>query len=446
VTAVSYDFAVLGDTQPEGLLVASGLVRKGFSVTIVPSSMLEEMPGDEMFPTLFPTQAGGRKVDDLLFRAGFFRLEDSGLVSESLAWQFVFPKNRLTFEGSFDQWQPEFEREFPLAVKALERGFSQIKKSGSNRAIIRKVAQDLIDLEKSDPSFTRWLKTSIEAILQPMYSASPQQWRRSVQRWVEMVISHPGKVYRVDPKLKSPYHSFLVEHARKWGVQIQKDPFLLKAGWSQFQISPENRARHLILNSVGARRIYSRTHGHGLSERLDSWLYLDRVECSLSLVPEPLKEFCYLEEGRLLHVKRDPLRDEALLSLGTWLPFEDSKSWAMRIEKGRAALQKLIPFLPANLFRSIPTLLELTEMRGECVRRGQVERLQPGEIPSSTGRSFMRWITRANRRPGLVARRVFSLSPHDHLYRNRMSSFEASLALLDHFDERRKGLRPQSLF
>jgi hypothetical protein len=179
---------------------------------------------------------------------------------------------------------------------------------------------------------------------------------------------------------------------------------------------------------------------------MNAWLYMDRLECPLGLIPEPLKEFCILEGGRLLHLRRDVLRDEAHLSLGTWLPFDESKPWTAHIERGRYVLSKLIPFLPTSAFRQIPSLLELTEMRGECIRRGQIERLQPAPVEESRARTFMRWIRPQHRETGLIARRVYSLSPHDLAFQNRMSSFEAALGLLDHFDERRKGLRPGSQF
>ena len=60
---ITFDFAILGDNQPEGLLVAAGLLRKGFSVAIIKSSALEELPSEEEYSFELPAQFGVRRFE-----------------------------------------------------------------------------------------------------------------------------------------------------------------------------------------------------------------------------------------------------------------------------------------------------------------------------------------------------------------------------------------------
>lgn len=439
---MTFDFAVLGDNQPEGLLVASSLARKGFSVGLVPSMSLGELHTDDFLPLHLPSQAAGKKLDDLLFRAGFFRLEDSGLVSAVSQQQYIFPRNRLNLEGTSDHWLSEIRREFPLSAKSFEKILTDVKRQGFSKASVARAASEMLDLEKRDPSFSRFVRTHLQNNLSPQNPVADS--KPALKFWLDLLLNQGGKVYRVDPKLKGTYSQFLVEHARKWGVQVVHEAFDLKPGLSAFQLSADLKSKHVIINSLGGSRAVAKvSKTHGL-DRIKAWLYYDRMEVSLDSIPEPLQEFCWLDfDGtpHLLFLRRDHLRNEAVLTFGSWLPFEDSKVWVSEIEKGRQLLLKFLPYLSKTNFRQIPSLLELTEMRGECVRRGQIERLQTIARAPKKLQSLMRRISGR-----VLGSKVYSVNPGDLPYRSRLASFGASLSLLDHFDERRSKLRPNAIF
>ncbi|MDB5037327.1 MAG: hypothetical protein JWQ35_855, partial [Bacteriovoracaceae bacterium] len=259
-----------------------------------------------------------------------------------------------------------------------------------------------------------------------------------------------SKAYRVDPKAKTPYHHFLLEHARKWGASVCSENVEIKSGWTLFQISQTIQSSRLILNGMGGGRVIAKSIAPKLSEKMKYWMYLDPIECPLAFIPEPLQEFSQIDFGdaisntpshRFLHLSVDRIRSEARLSLGSWLPFDDTKNWVSQIEKGRAALKKIIPFLPESTFKNIPPLLELTELRGECIRRGQTDRLTPevGKEPA-----FKRFLKNfagrfpVRQKPRILARRVYSVSPHYLPFRNRLSSFEESLNFLDYFERKKR--------
>lgn len=442
---VTYDFAVLGDTQPEGLLAASGLVRKGFSVVIVPSSALAEMPPDDHWPLVLPAQMGQRKLNDLLFRAGFFRLEESGLTAMSHPIQVILPKNRLCFEGGAKEWLAEIEREFPHALKTFSNLFDTSKKM--NPQHIHRAASELIEIQKRDPHFKAWLQTELHFCFK---SICDELSVDIVKSWLLFVLKQENKAYRVDPKIKTPYNQFLIEHSKKWGAVVCSEPFELKSAWTAFQISANARAAHLIVNGMGGGRLLTKTLYPKLSERMKYWMVVDTVRCPLSQVPEPLQEFSQVNFGesvgalpaaRRLHLSADRLRGEAEISLGSWLPFDDTKPWVSQIEKGRACLKKIIPFIPDSAFRPIPSLLELTEQRGECIRRGESDRLIPEEAKVST---FSRMISNllskcpSRRKPKTLARRIYPVNPHYLPQRNRLASFEESLVLLDYFEKKQR--------
>jgi len=439
---MTFDFSILGDNQPEGLLVGASLARKGFSVGLVPSMSLGELHSDDFLPISLPSQAGGRKLDDLLFRAGFFRLEDSGLVSANSQQQFIFSRSRLNLEGAMENWLVEIKREFPFSATPFEKLLLNLKKQGFSRVSVSKAVSEILDLEKRDPPFSRFLRSHLQNNLFPQNSA--KEFKSALKLWLDLLLNQGGKIYRVDPKLKGGYPQFLVEHARKWGVQMVQEAIDLKSGMSSFQLSAGLKSKHIIINSLGGSRAVAKiSKSHGL-DRVKAWLYYDRIEVSLDLVPEPLDEFCCVDfdgTSRLLYSRRDPLRNEAILTFGSWLNFDDSKSWTAEIEKGRHLLIKLLPFLPKTSFRQIPSLLELTEMRGECIRRGQIERLQTIAKRTSKVQSVVRGIS-----DRFWGSRVYTVHPGDLPYRSRLSSFGASLNLLDHFDERRSKLRPNAIF
>jgi hypothetical protein len=444
-TPVSFDFAVLGDSQPEGLLVASGLARKGFSVAVVPSSQLGELPPEDSWPLRFPAQLGQRRLDDLLFRAGFFRLEESGLVSGHHESQVILKKNRLTFDGSLERLHKELIREFPPVADAFMRIVEIAKRPGSKN--IKRAAQQLMMLKKQNENFSIWLDAEMQTVVRPVMMHKPLS---AHIHWLLYVMSHGQRLYRVDPKLKQPYHQFLLEHARKWGVKVFEDPCQIRSHWGEFQISPTTQVRHIVVNGIGGARLLAKNLARTWSERMRYWLYVDTFECDLDEVPEPLEEISQLDfqdhvgdlpSQRILRVKRDPVRARATFHIGSWLSFEDTRAWATQIEMGRQAIRKFLPFLSAQVFRPLPNLLELTEIRGECMRRGQTDRLDPWiENPGKMRRwvDGVRRLVQSRKTPYRLSRGVFAVTPHFLSFRNRMASFEESLKLLDHFEARRK--------
>ncbi len=445
---LSYDFAILGDGQPEGLLVAAGLARKGFSTVVIPSSALGELPPEEVYPVSYPVQVGLKRLDDLLFRAGFFRLEESGLQGASQYWQVVLPKNRLLFDGSIERVLSEVDREFPMISQNFRRICEMIQKPGAGA--MNKAVHDLLVICQRDASFKRWLDLEMSVQVQPSKGYSHRRDRReSLRVWLSQLAKRGNKSYRVDPKLRQPFNSFLMEQARKWGVQVWGDPLQLKSGWGTFYLSSNARARHLIVNGLGGGRTLAKSMTTKTVDRFRYWLYVDRFEVPLVKVPEPLQEFCHIEMSddpkpwtlRNLYTYRDPAREEASLHLGTWLEFDDPKSWANEIEKSRRMLERLIPFIPKDSFKPVPSLLELTEIQGDCVKRGQIERLMCFQEPRTRLSAWMdklsKWHLRRSRAPKM-GKRIYAVTPHYLPYRNRVASFEASLNLLDYFEHRRR--------
>ncbi len=440
----TYDFAVLGDTQPEGLMVAAGLVRKGFSVLVVPSSALGELAPDETKPLVLPAQLGPRNLSDLLFRAGFFRLEESGLVSSVYESQAVLPKHRLSFDGTYERFKAEVEREFPLVAAGFMRIWDNLKKPGVKSW--DRAAADVYELMKKDSQFYKFIEMEIETQMRPK---TLERDLVLIRDWLRFAIEAPPKAYRVDPKMKQPYCSFLTDHARKWGVQLWNDRIDLQPSWSTYRISPNTQVKQLIVNGLGAGRNLAKTFANKLSVSMRWWMFIDRIEISLASTPEPLQEFVNFDFGigvkdqpslRTLYTTRDRARGDAILSLGSWLDFEDSKAWVAQIEAGRQSLKRLMPFLPENAFKTIPATLELTEMRGECVRRGQMDRLIPAEETISRFSKLMmnlKALTRRERRLQTVGKRIYVVTPHYLPYRNRISSFHEALKILDHFDRKK---------
>jgi len=454
MTAVTFDFAILGDQQPEGLWVGSALVRKGYSVALIPSASFGELPPDDFMPLTFPVQASGnRRLDDLLFRAGFFRLEDSGLVSSLYQNQLILPRHRTITSGAIDQWLLELKREFPLASEKIQTVLDELKRGQRTEGAIRRAAGEILQLFKKDPLFARWLELELEALLKPHPRDGVKQeaeTRTLIEDWLRFTLQWGGKWYRVDPRLKTSYNQFLQDHARKWGVQILSGGVDIKAHWSLFQLNKDQRARYLIANGLGSLRQISKAMEKPIADRFSYWLFVDRIECSLSQLPEPLQEFCLFDMDKgtefsrgyhFLHTKKDPLRDEAVLSLGTWLSFEEPKSWTAAIQSGRDSLKQILPFMPESSFRAIPSLFDLTEMRGECVRRGQIDRLIPyskEKVGWERIQTKVKRLFRSAATPQEISHRIFSLIPGASEPRNRMRRFGEALNILDHFEKKRR--------
>jgi len=445
----TFDFAVLGDGQPEGLLAAAGLVRKGYSVTVIPSSVLGELPPEDNWPMSFPTQLGEYKLDDLLFRAGFFQLEESGLSAKPFLSQVILPKNRLMFDGTKEQWLNEVEREFPAYSKTLFSIWQSVQgsKALTNQSGIKKATSDLVNLQKKNPAIKRWISAEVESSLHPTVERTPEMLAKA---WLNIMRTRGSKTYRTSTKLKKPYTSFLLEHARKWGVYIWDESFVYKPSWGAFNLGKNAKAKYLILNGIGGGRAIARKYTKNSIEKMQYWLYTDQTDCPIECLPEPLQEYCHIDlerDGsqqtsvRVLYTNRDALRGEANLSMGTWLSFENTKSWVSEIEKSRALLKKVIPYLPDECFKPLPSLLDLTEMRGECVKRGQVERLIPYKEEKGYFQKMLhKFINRIKfwRTPFSITRNVYAVTPHYLPFRTRSASLHEALYLVNFFTKKRK--------
>ena len=330
-------------------------------------------------------------MNDLLFKAGFFRLEESGLVTHQSSFQIVLPKNRLLFYHDSERWNQEVEREFPQAFAKLARLREASEKDQG--AKLNRAAQDLFDLQKRDPALSTWINAEIQSVLSPSLDRSPLE---NMKAWLYYLRSR-GKSYRADPRLKDSYTHFLLEHARKWGAQILSEAKDLRSKWGSFELSDQMRIRYLILNGLGGGRFVARELKKAFANPFAYWMHTESIECDLRLVPEPLQDFCLLgledshsasvsmsgshsslEKIYSLRTLRLPAKGIARLHLGVWLAYEDSKSWPQQIEAGRRSLRKLLPFLPVDCFKPLPELFELIERRGDAVKRGQMDRFNSG--------------------------------------------------------------------
>lgn len=140
----------------------------------------------------------------------------------------------------------------------------------------------------------------------------------------------------------------------------------------------------------------------------------------------------------MIWTHRDPIRARARLTVGTWLSFDESARWVDQLTESRQQLIRLIPFLPKEAMKPLPSLLDLHEVRGECVRQGDVGRLilQSDRPKTWWGKVFRRF--KRHQQIPQISRRLFSLVPGDLSFQTRQESFEASLHLLDHFEAKRR--------
>lgn len=443
----SFDFAVLGDSHPEGLYVAAGLARRSYKVCLVPSAALGELPPLEPLPLRLPEKIGESRLDDLLFKVGFFKLEEALLEPVEDLSQVLLKKHRLQFDGKDSVWLQELIREFPQYEREwlkIKEGFQGAAKS-LNAAI-----QASLNIEKANPEYARLVE---------LEGGDSRPFQRSFDRertrhWLEK--QKRGRVYRPQNRPGESYSKFLLEHCRRWGVQILEDPVQVEGRWRHFQLNAQCKATHLIVNSLGAAKSlemksrvgtkksipllgwlgFGRTRDFQ-TDRVSHWMYFDRILTQPDKLPEPLGEWSRLalddqfSEPVVLHVQRDRLRDRATLTLGVWLPFNESRQWEERIEAGRASLRKLLPFVPDTSFKALPSAFELNEMKGECVRRGELDRL----CFESTGRERKGLWSKSARRPSSLANRILVSAPFMYSGWSRAESLEECLKTVEYFEK-----------
>jgi|GEM_PF-6331042 len=447
-----FDFAVLGDSHPEGLLLSAGLARRGYHVCLVPSQNLGELPSQDPWPLRLPSQMGKRHLDDLLFKVGFFRLEDSGLVPMEPSRQILLKKHRLSFNGSERRWEDELRREFPRAADKLVQ-LKKLVKSGVKGSVL-KAFNRLNSLGKDDPELLEWVRIESLNGRPAMKSSAPEK----IKNWVSQWRNESQKIYRISPSLGQPFSHFLTEHARKWGTQVIEESIDLKTRWNHYQLLPHVKSKNLILNSLAAMRLIAKMEPKLYSQNISHWLYFDRIQCSLDSVPEPLEELSFLDLGSskdsartcLLYVSRDKLKDRASLALGVWLDFNENKDWISSIEKARQSLKRLLAFLPPGEFKSIPSVFELTELKGECVRRGETERIAFENISHSGMKNFINQFKGLmNLSPsmrGRLSKRIYVAVPHSLTSFSRQRVLEDCLRFLEHYERRAPQKQMASIF
>lgn len=438
-----YDFAILGDTQAEGLLFAAALARKSYSVCLIPSEALGEWPSQNPWPLRFPERSGKHRLDDFLFRAGFFRLEDSGLEQGPYRNQFILPRHRVSLDGSQSTWIREVLREFPQISDSLLK-LRSIAKKPENAQVSNFQFQSLL---RKNEDFEKLAQLDcFEG--RPFDSSKSESSRRLSKAFLSRLDREEAKVFRVKSDLQQPYNRFLLEHAKKWGVQVLSESSELKAQWGKFEIMPQVKAKYLVANTLAGAKMIHQLKSRWLPHKISHWLYFDRLDCVFDEIPEPLDEFSYLQFPQteasqtvsLLYVQRDRLRDKARLTLGTWLPFDESRHWESEITASRARLSKVLPFLPAERFPSMPSTLELSEMKGECVRRAELDRLSFVRQPKSTAsKAWHRFRSLFSKKAQIFADapRLISCLPYLGRKSGRHESLAECLRALDYFEKKK---------
>ncbi len=443
MSLTTFDFTILGDTQPEGLLVASALVRRGYSVQVVSSVALGEKASKEEENWIFPSSLGAKQLSDVFFRAGFFRYEDAALVPHQKVRQLLLPKNRLTFTGSIANCLSEVEREFPHLWSSLSSLYQL--REGRHKSALHKTLQKLMDIQRRDSQVRDLVALDSHWTLRPGRELSDLE---RLKYWVESLLRQSEKHFSVDPQLGKSYCAFLSEHARKWGVVFNSQALLFKSLLVGYQISKETRSSSLIVNSLGANRLLARSGQLPESASMDFWMYEDSFSIPLDELPEPYGEQLYfystessagIPHARSLKIERDFARGMANLKLGSWLPFDDTKMWHFQIDQGRKSLRRLLPFSADLSSVALPSILDLTELRGETIKLGKFDKLIPSRARESVWTSWMRRTSLgSSRRPFSLRRRIYSLNPYDLEWKTRDYSFEKSLALLEHFERKKR--------
>lgn len=447
-----FDFAVLGDTHPEGLYLASGLARRGYSVCVVPSVHLGELPSQFPWPLRLPERIGEKRFDELLFRVGFFRMEESGLSPSSYQSQFILKKNRLAFDGGAQTWDRELRREFPRHSEKLVKIRDSMRRSAVRSP--HNAMSQLGQLLREDQNLRHWIIMEGGQGRHPFHQNS-KSLKKSLERWLWSLAWPETKFYRIQPKLGQGFEEFLLEHAKKWGAQVVGEPVQIESRFRHFELNPKLKAKALIVNTLGALRLLAKNYPDRFSHKITHWLYFDRLTCNLEDIPEPLEEHCLFhlsetdEFPYVLHCSRNKFRDKAQLTLGVWLPFNETGAWISKLEQGRLSLKRLLAFLPDEVFPKLPSILELTEMKGECVRRGEIERLLLEDIPSSKLQLLRdragTWFKKARRLPKLASR-VYLSMPYVKFHQDRQSSLQSCYYLLEHFEKRRAKLGASRLW
>lgn len=441
MTEKTVEYCVLGDSQPEGLFLAAGLARKSYSVAVVPSQALGELPSQVPWPLRLPERIGKKRLDDLLFQVGFFRLEDSGLQPKSYQLQVLLPRHRMSFNGQIDRWEKEVNREFPKQARKMV----ELRKSmaSSQRDGRRAALSQLQSFAKEDQEILDWfMMESSEG--RPEVASNLKIRQKVFHQWIRRWRTEESKVYRVDQQLSLPFSKFLLEHARKWGVSVSEAPVEFKSRWGYFQITPELRAKKIIVNSLAASRLLAKQHQGAHEKAVSKWLYFDRIECEAQNIPEPLEEVSLIrshtKHPSILFMERQRLRDEGKLTLGVWLDFNDTSEWQSEIDKARRGLKKLFGFLPESCFKEMKSVFELTEMKGEALRRGELERLSfEADHKDLWSRFFAKIASPVSQKiAGEVSRNIFYCLPYWVDQQDRRGSLENCFRFLQKQDRKAK--------
>lgn len=437
MSGIHFDFSILGDSQPEGLLVASALVRRGYSVQVVPSSSLGERSDSDQ-EVLLPAQLEKRQLQDLLFRAGFFRIEDAQLSPTQRHHQVILPRHRMTLSGGLPDFLIETEREFPHLWSVLS-SLHHLKES-QHRAVFVKTLQNLKSLIQKDSSVSDFVDIDAQARVAPRSDVSQD---KLLKQWISDLLLDREKSFKSDQSQRE-YCQFLLDHARKWGVQVLQGPAELSCGLRGYQTSQQSRAQNLIVNSLGARRMLSKNQLLSGNIEFEAWFFETSFMVPSEIIPEPFGEHIYVRNSKLpfgsyeLRFKSHS-SDQKRIRLGCWLPFENEKNWQISLQEMFAHVQKLLPYVEWTKFSEIPSLLELTEKRGDVVRSGDFGRLRLQQNKKSALGAWIKRLSLKMRKSPRLKRKVYTVHPLDFEWQNRTESLNMSLHLLDHFEKKRRG-------
>lgn len=433
-----WDFAVLGDSQVEGLLLAAALAKRGYRVGLVPSSNMGELPLDVASQVELPEGFGSQRLDDFLFQAGFFQLEESGLRKLEQKRQFILPKHRLTFSSEPQCWDAEIQREFPLVAEILVRARRVASKEPKNNfGLSERLIREAVSKSPAAREFF-----SLDGAWQTEGWNPEFDLKSLIQAWA----SKSRHVFKVDPSIALPYQEFLQEHARKFGVQLRPESIQIKKKVFGFELAKDLKAKRLILNSLAAIRMLSRDYPELYQQNISSWLFVRSWTLPLALIPEPLEEKVLIHPSQgfdfVLRCFRDRSRSTAEVNFGVWLDFTDTKNWLSTIKETEEAILKLFPYWSESQVRKELSLFELTEMKGECVRRGDIRRLSFEKSRlSSWGRVSRRIKSGLRARPEndlFIHPRIFAPIASSRPVHDSQFSLMACLRYLDGFPRQTK--------
>ena len=128
--------------------------------------------------------------------------------------------------------------------------------------------QGVLEIEKESDEFSRLLEADV-AEGRPLDRTGARELSR---KWIDRHRESERHFYRLKPQQDLPYSHFLMEHCRKWGVQVLDEPLQLESKWRHFQLSAGARSNQLVVNSLGGARLASRFRKDISTEKMKHWM------------------------------------------------------------------------------------------------------------------------------------------------------------------------------